>query len=135
MTNVKWLDAQLRTGDWRPITIKKSFPHRALTLTDNSVSGQAASNAEIVATHLTTRQRQEAEPSQGLNTATIYSNPPTISEVTISIDEVKFVVKQATAAKRAGKDNIPNDFWKHLEGRGLDAVVSLFQLYWGLPKW
>ena len=28
-------------------------------------------------------------------------------------------MKQSKAAKRAGKDNIPNDFWKRLEGRGL----------------
>ena len=95
-----WLDVQLSTGDWRPITnLKKPFPHRALTLTDNSVSGQAASNAEVFATHLATRQWQEAGPSQGLDTATIYSNPPTISEATISIDEVKLAVKQAKAAK------------------------------------
>ena len=39
-------------------------------------------------------------------------------------------MKQSKAAKQAGKDNISNDFWKRLEGLGLDALVSLFQLCW-----
>ena len=33
----KWLEEQLSTGDWRPITnLKKPFPHKALTLTDTT---------------------------------------------------------------------------------------------------
>ena len=127
----KWLEERLSTDDWRPITnLKKPFPHKAFTLTDTTGPGPPRSNAEIFATHLATKQWQEAGQPQGLDTTPIYQNPPTISEATMSIEELKLAVKQSKAAKRAGKDNIPNDFWKRLEGRGLDALVSLFQLCW-----
>ena len=126
-----WLDEQLSTGDRRPITqLKKLFPLKALTLTDPTSSNDTKSNAEIFATHLATEQWQEAGLPQGLATTPLYPNIPTISEMTISTAEVQAAIRQAKAAKRAGKDDIPNDFWKHLEGRGLSSLVSLFQLCW-----
>lgn len=127
----KWLEEQLSTGDWRPITnLKKPFPHKTLMLTDNTGTEQAKSNAEIFVTHLATNQWQEAGQPHGLATTAIYPTVPTISEATISIEEVREAIRQSEAAKRAGKDNIPNDFWKQLEGRGLSALVSLFQVCW-----
>ena len=126
-----WLDEQLNTGDWRPITqLKKLFPLKALTLTDPTCSNDTKSNANIFAIHLATEQWQEAGLPQGLATTPLYPNIPTISETTISTAEVQAAIRQTKAAKRAGKDNVPNDFWKHLEGRGLSALVSLFQLCW-----
>ena len=55
---------------------------------------------------------------------------PTISETTISEEEVWRAVKQSKPGKRAGKDCIPNDFWKHLQGKGFTALVSLFNSCW-----
>ena len=60
------------------------------------------SNAQIFATHLATKQWQEAGQPQALNSIPIYQNPPTISKVTMSIEKLKLIVKQSKAAKRIG---------------------------------
>ena len=45
--------------------------------------------------------------------------------------ELTAAIKQTKPHKRAGKDQVPNDFWKHLQGPGLDALLTLFQSCWG----
>ena len=43
-----WLDEQLSTGDWRPITnLKKPFPQKALMLVDQTGQGGNIDIAEI----------------------------------------------------------------------------------------
>ena len=126
-----WLDEQLSTGDWRPITnLKKPFPQKALMLVDQTGQGGNIDNAEILANHLALNQWKEAGEPTGLSTAPLFTDAPTISEATISLEEVTLAIKQSKVGKRAGKDTIPNDFWKRLKGAGLLELVSLFRLCW-----
>ena len=67
----------------------------------------------------------------GLADEPVLPATPTISETTISMAELTAAIKQTKPRKRAGKDQVPNDFWKHLQGPGLDALLTLFQSYWG----
>ena len=64
-----WLNTQLETGDWRPITnLNKPFPQRVLRLSNHG-SGEEqvqANNAEIYANHLATNQWREAGELEGI---------------------------------------------------------------------
>ena len=103
-----WLDDQLSTGDCRPITnLKKPFPQKALMLVDHTGQGGHMHNAEILANHLAPSQWKEAGEPTGLSTAPLFTDAPTISEATISLEEVTLAIKQSKSAKRAGKDTIP----------------------------
>ena len=44
--------------------------------------------------------------------------------------ELAEAIKHLKTGKRAGKDCIPNEFWKHLTGKGLEALLDLFQSCW-----
>ena len=80
-----WLDEQLQTGDWSPITnLRKPFRQQVLTL-------KASTNADICAAHLADKQWKEAFEPVGLSAAPVSHTPPTISETTISLDEMKFL--------------------------------------------
>ena len=99
-------------------------------LVDHTGQGGHMHNVEILANHLAPSQWKEAGEPTGLSTAPLFTDAPTISEATISLEEVTLAIKQSKSAKRAGKDTIPNDFWKRLKGAALAELVSLFRLCW-----
>ena len=124
-----WLDEQLQMGDWSAITnLRKPFRQQVLTLKPrvDRVPG-TATNADIYAAHLAEKQWKEAGQPQGLSTARVLITPPTISETTISMEELKLAIKQLKVGKRGGKDQIPNELFKALQGKGLDALLELFR--------
>ena len=127
----EWLDQQLETGDWQPITnLKKPFVQKVLRL-QGSGQGQedcTDSNAEVYAQHLAHVQWADAGVPHGLAEEPILTSLPTISLTTISLAETLTAIRQSKAGKRGGKDMIPNNFWKGLSGKGLEELVALFQL-------
>ena len=60
----------------------------------------------------------------GLSAAPALHTPLTISETTISLDEMKLAKNQMKAGKRGGRDQIPSEFFKVLQGKGLDALLA-----------
>ena len=44
--------------------------------------------------------------------------------------EVIVAIKQSKSGKRGGKDQIPNELFKNLQGEGLEALLQLFQACW-----
>ena len=42
------------------------------------------------------------------------------------MEELKLAIKQLKVGKRCGKDRIPNELFKALQGKGLDALLELF---------
>ena len=44
--------------------------------------------------------------------------------------EVIVAIKQSKSGKRGGKDQIPNELLKNLQGEGLEALLQLFQACW-----
>ena len=58
---------------------------------------------------------------------TVSTTPPTISETTISMEELKLAIKQLKVGKRGGKDQSPNELFKGLQGKGLDALLGFFR--------
>ena len=43
------------------------------------------------------------------------------------MEELKLAIKQLKVGKRGGKDQIPNELFKALRGKGLDALLELFR--------
>ena len=128
-----WLDEQLQTGDWGPVTnLRKPFRQQVLTLRSNESQPEAhtATNADIYADHLANSQWKEAGLPEGLSDFPVLQAPPTISETTISEEEVRAAIKQSKSGRRGGKDRIPNEFWKVLQGKGFDALLALFRQCW-----
>ena len=60
----------------------------------------------------------------------VLSAPPTISESTISMEELLLAIKQSKPGKRGGKDRLPNEFWKSVKGKGLEELLSFFKQFW-----
>ena len=124
-----WLDEQLETGDWSAITnLRKPFRQQVLTLkaSGDGVPGRST-NADIYAVQLAEKQWKEAGEPEGLSAAPVLNTPPTISEATISMEEVRTAIKQTKSGKRGGKDQIPSEFFKALTGKGLEALLALFR--------
>ena len=46
------------------------------------------------------------------------------------MNELVDAIKHLKTGKAAGKDGIPNEFWKHLSGPGFEALLDLFQCCW-----
>ncbi|CAE7460901.1 unnamed protein product, partial [Symbiodinium microadriaticum] len=83
-----WLDGQLQTGDWGPITnLRKPFRTQVLALRRNDQTTHTATNADIYASHLANEQWKEAGMPEGLSDTPVLNAPPTISESTISMEE------------------------------------------------
>ena len=76
---------------------------------------------------LAEKQWKEAGEPVGLSAAPVLHTPPTISETTISMNEMKLAIKQTKAVKRGGKDQIPSELFKVLQGQDLDALLALFR--------
>ena len=126
-----WLDGQLQTGDWGPITnLRKPFRTQVLALRRNDQTTHTATNADIYASHLANEQWKEAGMPEGLSDTPVLNAPPTISESTISMEELLLAIKQSKSGKRGGKDRLPNEFWKSLRGAGLEELLSFFKQCW-----
>ena len=128
-----WLDTQLASGDWRPIiNLKKPFRGATVRLypEHKTQTTSTSDNATVFATHLAEVQWADAGPAQGLRHNAVIDTEPTISTTTISMAEVIVAIKQSKSGKRGGKDQIPNELFKNLQGEGLEALLQLFQACW-----
>ena len=65
--------------------------------------------------HLANSQWKESGEPEGLSTAPVLSTPPTISETTISLEEMQ------------ARTRFQMSFLKALKGKGLDALLALFR--------
>jgi len=132
----QWLDEQLEENNWDPIKrLKNPFQTRLVRLerpATLSTLKPTDTNAEILATHL--EQVQWAPPAvagvEDLDDNDILGQPPQIDEGPLSMAELAEAIKHLKTGKSAGKDCIPNEFWKHLTGKGLEALLDLFQSCW-----
>ena len=125
-----WLDEQLASGDWRPITnLNKPFRGATVRLYPEHRSDEglpAPNNATVFAKHLAEVQWSDAGPAQGLRNDPILAADPTIS----STAELITAISQTKTGKRGGKDAIPNELYKNLQGEGLVALLQLFRECW-----
>ena len=131
-----WLNSQLEDAHWDPIKrLKSPFQSRLLRLEPPSTHSNLTamdSNAEIFATHL--EQVQWAPPANegvdDIDTDDVLEHTPLVEEGPLTMNELVDAIKHLKTGKAAGKDGIPNEFWKHLSGPGLEALLDLFQCCW-----
>ena len=124
-----WLDEQLQTGGLEcHHQSQKALPSAGPHLETHSRRGSGYS---YKCGHLCSSLSREAVEggwqAANLSTAPVLTAPPTISETTISMEELKLAIKQLKVGKRCGKDRIPNELFKALQGKGLDALLELFR--------
>lgn len=131
-----WLNSQLAEADWDPIRrLKTPFQSRLVRLEPPpalfNISDQA-SNAEIFATYLEQVQWAPSakEGVEDLDTSAVVDQAPLVEEGPLTMTELVAAIKHLKTGKAAGKDGIPNEFWKHLSGPGLEALLNLFQCCW-----
>ena len=62
-----------------------------------------STNADIFAAHLAEKQWKEAGEPEGLSAAPVLNIPPTISEATISMEEVRTTIKQTKSGKEGAR--------------------------------
>ena len=126
-----WLDQQLLSGGWGPLKdLTKPFPKNVLRLHSRQQPDTHCTNAEVYVQHLSSVQWAPAGAAVGLADEPVLPATPIISETAISMAELTAAIKQIKPHKRTEKDQIPNDFWKHLQRPGLDALFTLFQSCW-----
>ena len=56
----------------------------------------------------------------------ILESTPIIEEGPLTMMELVTAIKNLKTGKAAGKDGVPNDFWKDLLGSGLEVLVYFF---------
>ncbi|CAE7263960.1 unnamed protein product [Symbiodinium natans] len=134
-----WLEEQLQSNSWEPIKqLKKSFPTKMVRLEPSPSLGMSATatNADIYAAHLEQVQWAPAKSSgvDDLCTDLLPHAAPDIEEGPLTMAELIQAIKHLKSGKSAGQDNIPNEFWKNLSGKGLEALLDLFQDCWSHGK-
>ena len=65
-----------------------------------------------------------------IDSVAVLEHAPIVDEGPLTMMELATAIKHLKTGKAAGKDGIPNDFWKHLSGSGLEALLNLFQSCW-----
>ncbi|CAE7228886.1 Klhl22 [Symbiodinium sp. CCMP2592] len=134
-----WLEEQLQSNSWEPIKqLKKSLPTKMVRLEPSPSLGisPTATNADIYAAHLEQVQwAPAASPGvEDLSTDLLPHAAPDIEEGPLTMAELIQAIKHLKSGKSAGQDNIPNEFWKNLSGKGLEALLDLFQDCWSHGK-
>ena len=56
-----------------------------------------------------------------IDSVAVLEHAPHVDEGPLTVMELVTAIKHLKTGKAAGKDGIPNDFWKHLSGSGLEA--------------
>ena len=134
-----WLEEQLQSNSWEPIKqLTKSFPTKMVRLEPSPSLGisATATNADIYAAHLEQVQWAPATSSgvEDLCTDLLPHAAPDIEEGPVTMAELIQAIKHLKSGKSAGQDNIPNEFWKNLSGKGSEALLDLFQDCWSHGK-
>lgn len=134
-----WLEEQLQSNSWEPIKqLQKSLPTKMVRLEPSPSLGISpkATNADIYAAHLEQVQWAPAASSgvEDLSTDLLPHAAPDIEEGPLTMAELIQAIKHLKTGKSAGQDNIPNELWKNLSGKGLEALLDLFQDCWSHGK-